>query len=72
MKTTFFVLLTALSLTACAKDDKATKPSALIPVAAAAFTKTAQADDKKPAPRLNHRMQLAPVTADKFVLARKD
>lgn len=67
MKTTLFVLLTSLTLTACAKDTD--KPKADAPKE----TKTvlAKAEDK-PTPRVHHRMQLEPVTADKFVLARKN
>lgn len=69
MKTTLFVLLTAVSLTACAKADKAQ-------VEAAAKTATPRAAatkaETKPVARVGRRMQLEPVAADKFVLARKD
>jgi hypothetical protein len=66
MKTAFFVLLTTLALSACAKDDKSKADTAK-----EAKTVLAKVDDK-PTPRVRHRMQLEPVTADKFALARKD
>ena len=65
MKTTLFVLLTALTLTACVQDEKQ-------PTAATSESNTILAQADQPAPRVHHRMQLEPVTADKFKLARKD
>jgi hypothetical protein len=63
VKATLFVLLTVTTMNACAGEEKNQ--------AKATSSATSRAADK-PAPRKGHRMQLEPLTADKFAFARKN